>query len=197
MPNPTCRILPTAVLATFLVALLACAPVWAQNEETLEPEAEYEAQAEEVTQPKSKKDAGPFAKGRKRVGFYAGAGGFYNQTYVILGAGIGYYVADGLELGFDAEGWLFQDPTMWKLTPHLRYVVWQAGNLKPYLGAFYRWNLIDDPFKDYNSYGGRAGLAYQKGGNYAAFGVVYEIYEDDIFGDSSSLYPEIAFWISF
>lgn len=141
--------------------------------------------------------AGPFAKGRKRVGFYGGAGSFYNQTYVILGAGLGYYLADGLEIGIDVEGWVAQSPTIWKFTPQLRYVVWQMGNLKPYLGAFYRWNSIGDPFEDYNSYGGRLGVAYQSGRSYVALGAVYEVFDEDKGTDSSVWYPEIAFWISF
>ncbi len=179
-----------AALTLFLAALPLAATA-----QTAEEEAE--TATVEQTQPKPAKDPGRFAKGRKRAGFFGGAGSNFGQTYLILGAGLGYYVADGLEVGFDAEGWLLQDPTFWKLTPQVRYVLWQAGAFKPYAGAFYRWNLVGGGFDDVNSYGGRFGVAYQSGGNYLAVGAVYETYETRFGGDNSHWYPEVAVWIAF
>ncbi len=157
------------------------------------------ADADEVApnQAKPTPKPGPFAKGKVRVGFYAGAGSTYNQTYVILGAGLGYYVLNGLEIGVDVEGWLFKDPTIWKVTPQIRYVFWQMNPIRPYAGAFWRQNYIADPSKDYSSYGGRAGVAYQSGRNYVAVGFVYEKFNDCFSGDCDTTYPEIAFWMSF
>lgn len=140
---------------------------------------------------------GPFEQGKVRVGFYGGAGSNYGQTYLILGGGGGYFLMDGLEIGADFEGWLLEDPTIWKLTPQIRYVLWQLEPVRPYLGAFWRQTYIGDPYEDFSSYGGRVGVAYKSGRNYLAVGVVYEKYNDCVSGDCDSTYPEFAFWLSF
>jgi hypothetical protein len=147
---------------------------------------------------KPKPQPGPFQKGRVRVGFYGGAGSTFNQTYFILGGGAGYYLADGLEVGADVEGWLFKDPNIWKITPQIRYVVWQMTPIRPYVGAFWRQTYVEDPFDDYDSFGARGGVAYRSGGNYLAVGVVYEKFNDyKGTGDDYVVYPEVAFWLSF
>ena len=188
-----------ATILTVLLAVLMFNSVLAQDEAETTPPADATIEAESPPPPpaKSAKDPGRFAKGRKRAGFFAGAGSNFGETYLIIGGGLAYYVANGLEVGFDAEGWILQDPTFWKLTPQVRYILWQAGRLKPYVGAFYRWNLISGDYEDINSYGGRVGVAYQSGGNYLAVGAVYEKFESDWVGDDSNWYPEISIWISF
>lgn len=143
---------------------------------------------------------GPFAQGKVRVGFYGGVGSTLGNTYALLGAGAGYYLLDGLEAGLDYEAWVGNSPSIQKVTPQLRYVIWQMGNFKPYGGLFYRRTYMGSDWPNYNSWGGRAGLAYQQGGNYVAIGFVHERYidNDDVrFTDDSQTYPEIAFWLSF
>ena len=143
-------------------------------------------------------DPGPFKKGKVRVGFYAGAGNTLSQTYVIIGGGLGYYILNGLEAGVDVEGWVLQDPTFWKVTPQVRYVFWQLNPIRPYVGAFWRKTFAGGDYSDFNSYGARGGVAYRKGGSYVALGVVYEKYDDYTgLGDDYTVYPEIAFWLSF
>jgi hypothetical protein len=141
--------------------------------------------------------AGAFAQGRKRVGFYGGAGSTLGQTYVVLGGGVSYFVADGLDAGADFEGWILQDPTIWKLTPQVRYTLWQSPRLQPYVGIFYRRTFIGDPYDDYNSYGGRGGIFYRHGKGYAGVGAVYERFTDDIAGDHGIWYPEVSFALTF
>lgn len=145
-------------------------------------------------------EAGPFAKGRKRVGLYAGAGSGFGNNYFIVGGGLGYFVAPGLEAGVDYEAWIGDDPSTQKVTPQLRYVFWKADPVKPYLGAFWRHTWLGGGWPDYDSWGGRLGIAYRSGGNYLAVGVVHERYLDndsiDFDGDSDT-YPEVAFWFSF
>jgi len=190
----------TILLICALVLLAAALPTQAaaQEAEADTTAVAASAQATQAPAPAPKPNrAGPFSKGRVRIGFYGGAGHTFNQTYVILGGGLGYYLADGLEIGVDLEGWLFQSPTIWKVTPQVRYVFYQMGNLKPYVGAFWRHNIIGNPFDDYSSYGGRFGIAYQSGRSYVALGGVYEKFDENVLGDSDVWYPEIAFWISF
>ncbi len=143
--------------------------------------------------------AGPFAKGSKRLNIVGGAGSTLGQTYLILGVGFSYFIADGLSLGFSGEGWVLQDPTIWKISPDIRYTFWKMNKFKPYVGAFYRRTYMGGDFSDYNSWGGRAGVAYRQGGSYVSLGVVYEefIDVDSHFGDSNNIYPELSFWFSF
>jgi len=158
-----------------------------QQSETQPPPAQY--------QPPKRSSAGAFAQGRKRVGFYGGAGSSYSHTYLILGAGVGYYLLDGFEVGLEFEGWLLQTPQFYKLAPQVRYVFWQLRPVLPYVGAFYRKTWATDDFPDTDSWGGRAGIAYSSGKGYAAVGVVYESFIDSVFEDH--WYPEIAFWLTF
>ncbi len=185
-----CSIVWGIILAVGVTNILCPVRVIAQDMQT-ETVSAPAADAKPAVQP------GPFAKGKVRVGFYGGAGSTYNQTYVILGGGVGYFLVNGLEVGADIESWLFKDPTIWKLTPQIRYVVWQMEPIRPYIGAFWRQTYVGDPFEDYSSYGARGGVAYRNGGNYLAAGVVYEKYNDCVSGDCDVIYPEIAFWLSF
>ena len=190
-----CSLLMGAFFCTFL-CLAAFAPAGL---------AQADPQGQQVVEqtpppppPKPQHDPGPFKQGKVRVGFYAGAGNTWNQTYVILGGGLGYYLMNGFEVGADVEGWLFQSPTIWKVTPQVRYVLWQMNPIRPYVGAFWRQTYVSGDFEDYSSWGGRVGIAYRNGGNYLAVGVVYEKFNDFTGpGDDYNVYPEIAFWLSF
>lgn len=141
-----------------------------------------------------------FSKGSTTVSLVAGSGSTFNDNYIILGAGVGYYVARGLELGIDAQYWFSGDPAISKISPQIRYVFTQPKVIKPYVGAFYRRTFVDsDIFDDYNSYGGRAGAYFSSSsGVYIGAGVVYEQYADcNRFVDCSNSYPEILFQVSF
>ncbi len=184
----------TTILAITIFSCLTSSG-WAQTTQTIPPPPPQE-QTYQVDTPSP---AGPFAKGNKRANLVGGAGSSYGQTYLILGGGISYFVADGLSLGLAGEGWLLQDPTFWKVSPEVLYTVWQMKKFKPYVGAFYRKTFMSGDFKDFNSWGGRAGVSYQNGGSYVSLGVVHEMYLDcnsNLF-DCSTTYPEMSFWISF
>ena len=145
--------------------------------------------------------AGPglFRRGGVRFGLFGGLGNTLGQSYGILGGGVGYFLTTGLEAGLDYEAWFGNSPTFQKITPQLRYVFWQK-TIKPYVGAFWRRTIMSSDWPNYDSWGGRAGLAYQQGRSYVAIGVVHEIFldNDDIrFVNDSQTYPEIAFWFSF
>src|SRR5262245_43327402 len=147
------------------------------------------------------KDAGMFSKGNKRVNGTIGWGHSFDNDYLLIGIGAGYYLANGLDVGVDFEGWLIGDPTVYKLSPRADYVLWKAKRIKPYAGAFYRWNFIGNGFDDKSSLGGRAGAFYQSRGgrSMAGAGVVYERYLDldSRFGSSDVVYPEVFVSVSF
>ena len=147
------------------------------------------------------KAAGMFSKGNKRVSGMVGWGHSFDTDYLLLGVGVGYFVANGLDVGVDFEGWLVGDPTVYKLSPRADYVLWKAKRIKPYAGAFYRWNFVGSGIDDQSSLGGRAGAFYQSRGgrSMAGAGVVYERYLnlDERLGSSDVVYPEVFVTVAF
>lgn len=144
-------------------------------------------------------DPGPFAEGSLRLSIIAGAGGGFGNDYLVLGAGLGSYVLDGLEVGAEYEQWFLADPMIGKLSPQARYVLWFVPVLKPYVGTFYRHWFISDGFDDVDTVGARAGAFYVSGGgSYFGLGVVYEkILDCQGSGDDcSDVYPELVLAIS-
>ncbi|NOQ68929.1 MAG: hypothetical protein GQ573_02270 [Gammaproteobacteria bacterium] len=142
--------------------------------------------------------SGAFSKNSTSVGVVLGSGSAFNDNYVILGVGVGYYVMKGLELGIDVQHWFSGDPSITKLSPQIRYVFTQPKVIKPYLGAFYRRTFIED-LDDSDSFGYRAGAYFSgKNGVYIGGGIVYEEYKNcSRFVDCSNTSPEILFTVSF
>ena len=146
------------------------------------------------------KVAGMFSKGNRRVSATAGWGHSFDTDYLLLGVGVGYFLANGLDVGADFEGWLIGDPTVYKLSPRADYVLWKMKRIKPYAGAFYRWNFVGSGIDDKSSLGGRLGAFYQgRGRMMAGAGVVYERYLDldERLGSSDVVYPEVFVSASF
>lgn len=144
-----------------------------------------------------------FSKNSTSVGVVLGSGSAFNDNYVILGLGVGYYVARGLEIGIDLQHWFSGEPSITKVSPQIRYVFTQPKIVKPYVGAFYRrtyygsYKGID--LDDQDSYGYRVGAYFSTDNRvYIGGGVVYEEYKDCISStDCSTTYPEILFTVSF
>jgi hypothetical protein len=145
-------------------------------------------------------DRDPFADGSMRFSVLVGNGYAFDDSYLIVGVGIGYYFMRGLELGLDVESWLSGSPGITKLSPSVRYVIPTDGAIRPYIGAFYRWTMIDG-YDNLNSAGGRAGIYFMSGrGSYFGAGVVYEQYlscDEAIYKSCNATYPEILFAIAF
>jgi hypothetical protein len=139
-----------------------------------------------------------FSKNSTSLGVVVGSGSSFNDDYIILGVGVGYYVFNGLELGIDLQHWFSGDPSITKISPQIRYVFTQPKVIKPYVGAFYRRTFIED-LEDADSFGYRAGAYFSaKSGVYIGGGVVYEEYTNcGRFTDCSNTYPEILFTVSF
>jgi hypothetical protein len=145
-------------------------------------------------------NAGVFSRGQKRMSVVGGWGQSYNDDYLILGVGIGYFLMDGLEAGLDFESWLVGDPTIYKLSPQVRYTLWQVPRMKPYVGGFYRRTYVSD-FDDLDSMGGRVGAFYSgRGRTMVGAGAVYERYMDcdeSVVGSCDEIYPEFIFAMYF
>jgi hypothetical protein len=144
--------------------------------------------------------AGVFGKGRTHGVVTAGTGYAFDESYLVLGVGVTYYVVDGLGVGLFFESWSGADPGMTKITPSVQYVFHQMQALKPYVGAFYRRTDIDG-LPDLDSAGARAGVYLRAGRNvYFGLGVVYESYldcEKAIYRECDSTYGELSFTLAF
>ena len=136
----------------------------------------------------------PFAQGRVRVSGYLGAGSSFNDTYFVFGAGVGYYVVHGLELGAQVDQWFGADPSITRVSPEVRYVIDFVDVVKPYVGGFYRHWFVHDGLADYDTAGGRAGLIFVQGPHlYLSAGVAYERVLNSCEGDNCSYWvPELG-----
>jgi hypothetical protein len=138
----------------------------------------------------------PFARGTFRLSVLLGIGSGFGDNYLILGAGPGYYLLDGLELSFMAEAWLIGDPTVGKISPGLTYVLHFVPVLKPYVGGFYRYTMIEDPYSNVSSLGVRFGAYYVSSSRLViGGGAVYEHYLDSSW--DPYWYPEISIGFMF
>lgn len=141
---------------------------------------------------------GPFAQGRLRISVVFGGGTNFRDNYLILGAGVGYFLLDGLEASLGGTAWVLGDPFIGTVTPGLTYVFYQVPKIHPYLGAFYRHYFITGDFDDFDTYGGRAGVNLLLGNEgFIGGGVVYErlfdCQDDEIWEDCDQWYPELTF----
>jgi hypothetical protein len=138
-----------------------------------------------------------FSKNSTSVSVVIGSGSAFNDNYAVLGLGIGYYLAKGLEIGIDVQRWFSGSPSITKVSPQIRYVFTQPEHIKPYVGAFYRRTFIEN-LDDADSFGYRAGAYFTTTNRvYIGGGVVYEEYKDCNFVECSTTYPEILMSFSF
>jgi hypothetical protein len=144
--------------------------------------------------------AGPFSKGNVRTWITAGVGHALGDDYFVNGAGIGYYIMDGLEAGLDVDIWFGGDPDIYSVSPELRYVFQNDPSVKPYVGLFYRHTFIED-LDDLDAVGFRGGLFLMRGGDtYLGLGAVYNSYldcDEDVYSSCSETYPEIFISVEF
>jgi hypothetical protein len=145
-------------------------------------------------------NAGHFAKGTKQFTVLGGTGYAFDESYIVLGAGVSYYVMDGLNLGLQLETWTSGTPGIFKITPSVNYVFYKTPTIQPYIGAFYRYTDVESR-RSFDSLGGRAGVYLRMGRNaYAGLGGVYESYLDcdpRVWGSCDETYPEISFTFAF
>lgn len=142
--------------------------------------------------------AGPFDQGRIRVSLSGGSGGGFGNRYFVIGAGVGVFVLDGLEVGVDSDHWFGEDPAISKLSTQVRYVVVAVPVVSPYIGVLYKHWFIGSDFDDVDTVGGRLGFFYVADEHFfVGGGVVHEIIVSDCEEDCSETYPEIVFSVTF
>jgi len=143
--------------------------------------------------------AGPFDKGKTSATIAIGSGQFFRENYLIIGAGIGYYVTDGIELGLDVDYWTGGDPTIYEITPKLTYVHNNSSQFKPYIGVFYNRTFIEG-YDDSDALGYRVGAFMPVSKKtYIGLGFVHTELQDcreSILVTCSETYAELTFMIS-
>lgn len=139
----------------------------------------------------------PFEQGSVRISANVGSARAFDETYVAIGAGGGYYVVDGLELGLDGSVWLGPGPSIGTLGPRATYVLHFVPVLKPYVGGFYRHWFIGEGIDDQDSVGARFGAYYVSGrGFFLGGGAAYE-HTLACSSECGTWWPEVALSVSF
>jgi hypothetical protein len=141
-----------------------------------------------------------FREGSRRFSVFVGAGTAFGDNYTIVGAGLGYFVLDGLEAGLEYESWLGGEKGIQRISPQLTYVFALPGTVKPYAGVFYRRTLIEQ-YEDTNDAGARAGALFLYGRRaYLGIGIVAEQHlscDRTVYASCSDTYPEFVVAVIF
>lgn len=142
----------------------------------------------------------PFDRGSSNLIISAGSGSAFNDDYIILGLGYGYFLANGFQLGIKFDLWLDGSPGIYQVTPDIQYVFHMVPKVKPYIGAFYTRSFIEG-LDDLDAFGYRGGLYFMTGGRtYIGIGGAYRKYQDcteTVYSDCSTSYTELSFLVAF
>lgn len=118
--------------------------------------------------------AADFEQGTTRLSVSLGFGSAAGESYYAIGAGIGYYLINGLGAGVSAETRRGLEPDLTKITPWLEYSFAVSPTVRAYAGAFYRHTAVSG-YDNYETWGYRGGLYFRTGRNVWAYaGLVHE-----------------------
>ncbi len=147
-----------------------------------------------------------FRQGSTRLSISGGTAGSFGHRYIVVGGGAGYYLLNGLEVGVDAEYYMGEKPSIFKLSPQVRYVAYRVKPVKPYVGAFYRRIFIGDgpegeEYEDTESWGARGGVYYRASkGVFLNVGLAHERLmncDKEVYESCTDTYPEFGIALSF
>jgi len=105
-----------------------------------------------------------FKKTNLGVGIVVGGGSVTTakdgrQNYTIVGMNADYFIIDNLAVGIGYMGWFRASPSLNQLTFPATYYVPLYKKVRPYFGVFVRETFVSDGYDDYESYGGKVGVA--------------------------------------
>lgn len=142
----------------------------------------------------------PFSAGAARLAVALGGATAFNRDYSVLGMGVGYFLADGIEAGLDAERWFGNSPRIEQVSPQLRVVFDMESKFKPYLGAYYRRTHIEN-YRDLDTVGGRGGLYVLAGRNaYLGLGLALDFHlncDRAVYASCTETFPELLVAVMF
>jgi hypothetical protein len=141
----------------------------------------------------------PFDQGRIGLNITVGEQTSFGYNHIALGAGAGYFVLDGLELGAFALHEFGSGPSIDEVSPSIRYVAQPLVGrwpVIPYGAAFYNHWFLGGGFSDLDSVGGRAGLLTLRGRLIVGLGVAVE-HVLSACTECNYVYPDVTFGFSF
>lgn len=141
----------------------------------------------------------PFDQGRMGLSVGGGSQTSFGFRYFVVGAGFGYFVLDGLELGASAQQQFGDGPNISMLSPSVRYLVQPLvgrSPVIPYVGTFYKHWFIGSGYDDVDTLGGRAGLVFVSGQIVLGLGIVYERIVSECTEECASVYPDFTISLS-
>ena len=154
---------------------------------------------EEVLEAEPPPEPTPFDQGKMNLSISGGSTSNFDKRYFAIGAGFGYFVLNGLELGTAAVHQFGDGPSISQIQPRVRYVVQPLVGkfpLIPYVGAFYNHWFIGDGFEDVDAIGGRGGLIYISGRLLLGLGVAVERTVSECIEDCTQVYPDFSISLS-
>jgi hypothetical protein len=141
----------------------------------------------------------PFDRGRLALSFGAGSQTSLGSRYFVIAGGVGYFVLDGVELGFSAAHQFGDGPSISRVSPSLRYIAQPLVGrwpVVPYVGGFYQHWFVGDTYDDVDVVGSRAGFIYVAGRLLLGLGAAYEHIVSACTTDCDSIYPDLAISLS-
>jgi len=140
--------------------------------------------------------SGLFSEGQKNFGFGLSSSSGFGENYTVVGASFNYFLLNNLSTGIGYQGWFGASPKIHEVNIPVTYYYPLNDQYHPYFGGFYKHTFIGDSdkydTKDYDTYGGRIGIAVTMGSNvYMQAGWVqeYRTHGDDNQNDG---YPEVS-----
>jgi hypothetical protein len=136
----------------------------------------------------------PFDRGKFALTAGGGTSSNLGHAYVVIDAGVGYYVLDGVELMVSGQEQFGNGPNISELSPQLRYVAQPLVGqwpVIPYIGAFYNHWFVGDGLPDVDSLGGRAGGLWVSGKVVIGLGLAYEHIVSPC-TDCDTIYPDVT-----
>lgn len=172
-------------LAAIVIAMTTATIALADEETILEPPP---------------REPTPFDRGKMSLAIAGGTTNNFGQRYFAIGAGFGYFVLDGLELGISGIHQFGDGPGISKVSPAVRYVAQPLVGkwpLIPYVGVFYNHWFIGDSYPDVDAIGARTGLVYVSGRLLLGLGVAVErTVSECIDDDCTTVYPDLTISLS-
>jgi hypothetical protein len=142
----------------------------------------------------------PFDRGHFTISVAGGTQRALGYNYFGVGAGVGYFVLDGLEVGLFGLHEFGNGPSLNQVRPSLTYVAQPlvgSWPLVPYIGAFYKHWFIGEPFEDVDGIGLRAGVMYLNGRFVIGLGFAFEHVVSTCYVDCDDAYPDISVGFTF
>jgi hypothetical protein len=137
----------------------------------------------------------PFDRGKFGLSVGGGTQSALGVQYFVIGAGLGYYVLDGVEVGASGIEEFGSGPNIAKLSPSLRYVAQPLVGkwpVIPYVGTFYTHWFIGGGNPDEDTVGARSGLLFVSGQLVLGLGVAVEHVVSTCTMDCTSIYPDVT-----